>query len=176
VSAGGDQWTGTGAIRNADSSGSVSINTAVNEAALHVKGGTITDSLRIGNDWFYTKKVTLSSTDILNGATNGPFLAIDAPGAGKAIQIISASQYYFFNTTAYSNGADFALKHGISFPQLMNFPVLTNNGISFGAIGILNLTSETFMENEPIYIVASSDDVDGDGTTSFYIYYRIINL
>ena len=152
------------------------INTRTPTAPLHVVGGIICDSTRIGNDWFYTKKVTLSSTDILNGATNGPFLAIDAPGAGKAIQIISASQYYFFNTTAYSNGADFALKHGISFPQLMNFPVLTNNGISFGAIGILNLTPETFMENEPIYIVASSDDADGDGTTSFYIYYRIINL
>jgi len=163
-------------VNGATASASVGIGTTTPSTALHVVGGIICDSTRIGNDWFYTKKVTLSSTDILNGATNGPFLAIDAPGAGKAIQIISASQYYFFNTTAYSNGADFALKHGISFPQLMNFPVLTNNGISFGAIGILNLTSETFMENEPIYIVASSDDVDGDGTTSFYIYYRIINL
>ncbi len=95
-------------IINASNDIKVGIGTSTPSEKLSVAGGITCDSLKIGNDWFYTKKITLTPTQI-NSGNSTPIEAIEAPGTGKAIDIISASALYLPGVSSYTADASLAL-------------------------------------------------------------------
>ena len=135
----------------------------------------ITDSLKIGSDWFYTKKITIDSSGINNGNTVA-IEAISEPGIGKAIDLISATYYYNYGATPYSSESELYLymeeDAGQNIGSSPNFTLFTYNiGGKFDIS-----PSYSFRENIPIYLKFSSDNSDGDGTVVVYIYYRIVTI
>lgn len=56
----------------------------------------------VGSTSVVTKKVTLTSEQLLSLDGGGSIELIEAPGAGKVIQIIAYASFLDFNTTAYN--------------------------------------------------------------------------
>jgi len=160
-----------------NNSKNVGIGTSSPDSArLVVNGGITTDSIRIGNDWFYTKKITLTPTDIYNAFTT-PILAIDLPGVGNVIEIISASAWLEFNTTIYDNDANISLWNNIGDgTNLGDWGVTTFAPANqWAKFNINNNILETF-NNQPIYLKATVDNTTGDSPIHVTIYYKINKL
>ena len=163
-------------LRNIEEAGDsaliVGTNGVVKKAA---KGGAVTtDSVKIGNDWFYTKKITLDSSDINAGLT--PILAIDAPGAGKAIDVISVNAYLDFNSNLYANPAFLTLIYNTGTYYYTNESFIISDGASTGSKLAAVPTAAIFLPDTPVYIQFTDNNTDGDSDVNVYIYYRIITL
>jgi len=157
---------GSGKVLTSDASGAATWQTP--------GGGSTTDSVQIGNDWFFTKKITLDSSDINAGLT--PILAIDAPGAGKAIDVISANAYLDFNSNLYANPAFLTLIYNTGTYYYTNESFIISEGASTGSKLAAVPTAAIFLPDTPVYIQFSDNNTDGDSDINVYIYYRIITL
>jgi len=155
--------------------GKLTVNTGT--ALATMIGGIVCDSTKIGNDWFYTKKITLTPTEI-NSGNSTPILAIPAPGTGKAVEIISASALYLPGASAYTADASLSLNisSGNTVVETETEFILSNvNPIGF-KLKSPSTNNSNFLENEPVEIVLSADNTDGDGNIQVHLYFRIINL
>ena len=124
-------------------------------------------------------KVTMTSAQILNSFTS-PVILVAAPGAGYAIQLISASYRINFNTTAYITAGNSIIKTtGATTQQVVisntNFVSAVASRFMGGASSIPGNTS--IIENADLTFTQSvSDPTTGDSTIDLYLTYIIITL
>lgn len=128
----------------------------------------------------YCDTFHLTSNQILNG-NGSPKLLIADPGAGKFIEIISASYFHDFQTAEYGTATNIQLYcNGSTEPvcYLNNILDGTSDGITkfdFSTNGFPG--NITLCESEAVYFrVATTDPVDGDCTGTIYVQYRIVTL
>lgn len=154
---------------------------APDTALLHLSSGGIDYKITvedfrpiINNDKIV--KVSLTAAQIKTG-NSVPIDAIAAPGAGYAIDIISAYQKYNYGTVAFTSTYA-ALKTETATSDYFYSEAGTFDGAvdSFtrmtAGLGPLNM----LVENKKVRIVLDSDSAVGDGDAEFYILYRIITL
>ncbi len=136
-------------------------------------------------DGFLTAKITLSAADILT-ANSVPIDAIAAPGAGTAIEIISASVKYTYATAAFGTGKFFTLQASTgTYPMYQSSNVLNRTSNRFSkftdttAIVFTTPTTDCgvqLVDNDKITIKADADSATGGGSAIIYITYRIVSL
>lgn len=134
----------------------------------------------VGNCETYCDTFHLTSYQILNG-NSSPKLLIADPGAGKFIEIISASYFHDFQSAEYGTATNIQLYcNGSTEPvcYLNNILDATSDVITkfdFSTNGFPG--NITLCESEAIYFrVATTDPVDGDCTGTVYVQYRIVTL
>ncbi len=101
---------------------------------------------------------------------------IDAPGAGKAIQIVSASIKMDFNATAYSFPAplQFTVLAGLPQMTVLNTVVNVSTDV-FSAV--IPIASGFIAENTAVKLTTSAPSATtGDSDVDFDILYRIITV
>ncbi len=134
------------------------------------------DSIRIGNTWLYTRQVTVTDTEILD-IHNNPVTLIPAPGAGKAIEIISASMYLDYNTTPYvPNGNDYlSIGHSSITRAWQSYGTSMSVSQDQGSV-FRNVSGDPFINNESIELFDNDGFTGGDSDVKIYLYYRILTL
>lgn len=178
--------TSTGGYSNSIAIGGLATNTAANQLMLGSAtrpvnainlNGDDTDNIAV-----YTKKVTILSAALLDIGTN-PVVAISAPGVGKGIQVLNAYFAFTYGTVAYSSST-----HSLILTNSLTdlTPYYKVRGIGIDNVNdvyspmFIPTTgeSDTPLGNAPLYITTDdqSDPVNGDGTATFYITYKIISI
>jgi len=136
-----------------------------------------------------TKKVTLSSADILSLHTT-PVDLIPAPGPGKIINFINLISYYDFNTTAYTTTNSqsniqmkFAGATSTNTTSIAQKTMLESTSDQYGAINNFPgfpfvINTSTVLPNAAMQasIPALSPVTLGDSPIHVYLQYMIIDL
>lgn len=123
-----------------------------------------------------TARLPISSAQILQLNTT-PLELIPAPGAGKAIEVISCYVQMTFNTTAYDTNTQLNIisSNGIMF----YYPnMLAATGNVFCSL-LLNFTTDSVVitENDPAKVsVQNADPLNGNSDIVIYATYRIMDL
>lgn len=134
-------------------------------------------------DWvaapiIFEASVTIASAEVLQ-LNSTPIEIIAAPGAGFAIEVISAVVHVNFNTTAYDAGTLLILSSGApGFYQLIANDVLTATTeiySTFSAVQGIQLGN--LIENESIAVMANVSNPNfGDSDITVYVTARKITL
>jgi hypothetical protein len=126
-----------------------------------------------------TAKITLSPSDLAAFNNSAPIMLIAAPGAGKAIQVLSVSHRLNFNTTAYVASPAYLSAIDFSNYQMdlnSNFDALSS-GLFMGFFPAAT-SSSSLAENAALNLVTGGGGpgATGDSSIDIYIAYRIIAL
>lgn len=131
----------------------------------------VTDSLRIGNDWFFTKKITLTPAQVFT-LNSVPVLAINSPGVGKAVELLSVTGRLVFNSVSYVEDATISVRNITDnvnvFDGMSTFAESNLSTLFVPAPG-----ANSYKENTSLYLYASSDNTTGDSNIYFTFYYKI---
>ena len=124
-------------------------------------------------------KLTLTSVQILDlNAT--PIEIIAAPGAGKAIQIITAMARVNFNTAAYATNTSLHLLFDTAVDivfTISNALVATSIRIANGAPNTLIGTGQQIIENKKVDVTSiGGNPTVGDSTVDVYVAFRTVTL
>jgi hypothetical protein len=120
-------------------------------------------------------KVSLTAAQVKAGFTT-PVEAIANPGAGKAIEVVSASEKLNFGTIAFDNATYSFLKaNDVSVNEQASCGNISAGDSRIGRFSIANSGIQV-MENKAVMITFDSDSTVGDSTVDYYIVYRIITL
>lgn len=129
-----------------------------------------------------TVKVVLTQTELSTFGTV-PIEVVPAPGAGKAIQPISAYAEYEYGGTAYANFGIPGLTHN---PSSGSLPLKTTVSLLDQTVNYVRFfkpTDEGYnagftIDNQPLYFTDDdgSDPTAGNGTLTLYVTYKIIKL
>lgn len=122
-------------------------------------------------------KVSLTPSQIKN-ATTTPITVIPAPGAGKAVQILSIAQRYYNSTVAYD-----ATTYELKCTTALSAHIRSTNCLS-GTANVFSTLSaphstgvvDVIKENEVVNFITSLDSTNGDGNLDLYITYKIITI
>lgn len=137
-------------------------------------------SAQIGGTALLSASVTVSSAQILTLFTS-PVQIIAAPGAGNYIDIISASIFYDYATTAYGGGTTVYLQfnNGTEQQATDGSALLAQTADMIALLDGQNSIAVQWsvIENAPIQIKASpSNPTTGDSTLKVRILYRIVTI
>ena len=134
---------------------------------------------------FLTARIALSNADIKT-ANSVPIDAIAAPGAGYAIEIVSASVKYVYYGAAFDIGKYFTLQANTGdYAQYRSGNVLNKASSRFSKFtdtsAIMFTTGNTdlgnqLVDNDKITIKADADSAIGESNAIIYITYRIVTL
>ena len=112
-----------------------------------------------------------------------PLTIVPAPGAGLAIQVVSATASMTYNTTPYATNGALSL---ISLGSVISQAKLTANGFLFGTVtrnvsfGITKsdlITDTQIGVNTPLLVqVDSADPTAGDSDITVTVLYRILPI
>ena len=187
-----------------------SVDTAAiaNDAVTHIKYQPIADQTFLGNVSGSTSNpsaLTVAQMQSALGVNSGyatvyyasiniptasvltlnslPLTIVPAPGAGLAIQVVSATASMTYNTTSYAtNGKLFLISLGSVIPQAN----LTANGFLFGTVTrnvsfnistSANITDTQIGVNAPLLVqVDSADPTAGDSDITVTVLYRILPI
>ena len=119
----------------------------------------------------------ITSSQILSG--NTPKTLIAAPGAGNFIEVVSASFYMNFVSAEYGTNTNVVLSNpSASVAQADLTGILGATSDAYAKFDLLEgTTGSNIYPNEPLqFRVLTGNPVDGDGTATIYIYYRIVSL
>jgi hypothetical protein len=127
-----------------------------------------------------TAKLTIASADVLQ-LNSTPLTIVPAPGAGYAIEVISASVKIDFNTTAYATSTNLLISNSSSnTDQFRGGGVLASTVSTFKRFILTDPTGATdtqIIENDSLIIRCdSADPTAGDSDITIYVTYRIITL
>ena len=126
-----------------------------------------------------TAKLTIASADVLHLNTT-PIEIVDAPGAGYAIEVISASMKMVYNSATYATNTSLELlTAGATNSQAST--VIKNSASTIrrfaDATTLASATATQLVENAALNVtVASGDPTAGDSDITIYVTYRIITL
>ena len=125
-----------------------------------------------------TKKVHLSSADLLSLSGATPKLCIDKPGVGYAINVLAFAYKYNSVTTDYTNTNPLYLSAKTLGFSLYSIPAnVITSGSKFITSPLISLaTSSNLKENEDIVLDCLVSPTLGNGTLDLYITYQIIAL
>ena len=126
-----------------------------------------------------TAKVVIPTAQVLT-LNSAPVQLVAAPGAGYAIEVISASVKVDFNTTAYATNVLLNIKNsGATYPtnklNCLDSTVSMIKQISFTSTS--STTNTQTIENAALNLeVETGDPTAGDSDITIYVTYRIITL
>ena len=124
-------------------------------------------------------KVDLTSTDLLSLNNSGVFKLVDAPGADKAILVISAVYKFTFGTTAYDFAENIGITTGEGDAQF-EIPSSVINGGSPGAVSYVTAlpqNGQSLVVNSALNLYTSLQSVtQGDSTVSLTVFYTIVDF
>tara|TARA_R110000868_G_scaffold103241_7_gene284412 strand:+ start:1364 stop:3337 length:1974 start_codon:yes stop_codon:yes gene_type:complete len=125
-----------------------------------------------------TKKVHLSSADLLSLSGATPKLCIDKPGVGYAINVLAFAYKYNSVTTDYTNTSVLYLSTKTLGVSLYSIPasVITSGSKFITSPLVSGATSSNLKENEDIVLDCLVSPTLGNGTLDLYITYQIIAL
>ena len=124
-------------------------------------------------------KLTIATADVLHLNTT-PIEIVSAPGAGYAIEVISASMKMVYNTATYATNTSLELiTAGATNSQAST--VIKNSASTIrrfaDATTLGSATATQLVENAALNVTVASGDPDsGDSDMTVYVTYRIINL
>lgn len=139
-------------------------------------GTIITDSIKIGNSWYYDAKVTLTASQIYT-LNSSPVIAITAPGAGYSLTVTSAALVYNAGATPFNLEDNFYVINTTgtiyeTTSQIVLSNTVTQNIVMMPVVQAIG----SFDENQPISIQGQVDVADGDGTVTIYLSYKKTQL
>jgi hypothetical protein len=124
-----------------------------------------------------TAKLTIATADVLHLNTT-PIEIVAAPGAGYAIEVISASMKMVYNSVAYATNT--ALSLVTSTANLFQFQTeIAQTADCFSKFESEDAAPDgvQFVDNQALNVkVASGDPTAGDSDITVYVTYRIITL
>ena len=126
-----------------------------------------------------TAKLTIATADVLTLNTT-PIEIVAAPGAGYAIEVISASMKMVYNSATYATNTSLELiTAGATNSQAST--VIKNSASTIrrfaDATTLASATATQLVENAALNVtVASGDPTAGDSDITIYVTYRIITL
>jgi hypothetical protein len=126
-----------------------------------------------------TAKLTIATADVLHLNTT-PIEIVAAPGAGYAIEVISASMKMVYNSATYATNTSLELiTAGATNSQAST--VIKNSASTIrrfaDATTLASATATQLVENAALNVtVASGDPTAGDSDITVYVTYRIITL
>jgi hypothetical protein len=126
-----------------------------------------------------TAKLTIATADVLQLNTT-PIEIVDAPGAGYAIEVISASMKMVYVSATYATNTSLELiTAGATNSQAST--VIKNSASTIrrfaDATTLASATATQLVENAALNVtVASGDPTAGDSDITIYVTYRIITL
>lgn len=129
----------------------------------------------VGSTSVVTKKVTLTSEQLLSLNTEDTVELIEAPGAGKVIVPVSIIGFLDFNTTSYdfSNGVVVSL----GTTSYITIPASTINSSAdkyFNGTGFAqNLSANSALN---LYYLSPATVTQGDSPLTLSITYRIVDF
>lgn len=116
----------------------------------------------------------------LNTLNTSPVEIIPAPGAGKAIKVISVEERYRYNTAAYTMQGNSGLFANVSsFPMIVTSFGVDQDWTVFHSPGLGGTgNSYPLQENQPL---SAFDDIGdstttGDGICTLIVNYTIVDL
>lgn len=173
---------GNTATENISLTGNLSVTGTVADSSGDVgTDGQFLTSTGTGTNWvdspggLQNVKVRVGSGD-MNTLDTQAVNIIGAPGAGKAIQIVSASIKMDFNTTAYSFPAplQFTVLAGLPQMTILNTVVNVSTDV-FSAV--IPIASGFIEENTAVKLTTSAPTTTtGDSDVDLDILYRIITV
>lgn len=126
-----------------------------------------------------TAKLTIATADVLTLNTT-PIEIVAAPGAGYAIEVISASMKMVYNSATYATNTSLELiTAGATNSQAST---VIKNSVSTirrfaDATTLASATATQLVDNAALNVtVASGDPTAGDSDITIYVTYRIITL
>jgi hypothetical protein len=126
-----------------------------------------------------TAKLTIATADVLHLNTT-PIEIVAAPGAGYAIEVISASMKMVYVSATYATNTSLELiTAGATNSQAST--VIKNSASTIrrfaDATTLSSATATQLVENAALNVtVASGDPTAGDSDITIYVTYRIITL
>ena len=126
-----------------------------------------------------TAKLTIATADVLHLNTT-PIEIVAAPGAGYAIEVISASMKMVYNSATYATNTSLELiTAGATNSQAST--VIKNSATTIrrfaDATTLASATATQLVDNAALNVtVASGDPTAGDSDITIYVTYRIITL
>lgn len=127
----------------------------------------------------FNQRVELSSSQIKTGSSV-PITVIEAPGIGKAIELVSGSVRYIAGSAAFSGTSDTIQLKTSGAAQVQAYSNFTIDGTTstFDRFLINNggNSNYTLVENKPLLALTGGDSAVGNGRIILYLYYRIITL
>jgi hypothetical protein len=126
-----------------------------------------------------TAKLTIATADVLTLNTT-PIEIVAAPGAGYAIEVISASMKMVYNSATYATNTSLELlTAGATNSQAST--VIKNSASTIrrfaDATTLASATATQLVDNAALNVtVASGDPTAGDSDITVYVTYRIITL
>jgi hypothetical protein len=126
-----------------------------------------------------TAKLTIATADVLTLNTT-PIEIVAAPGAGYAIEVISASMKMVYVSATYATNTSLELlTAGATNSQAST--VIKNSASTIrrfaDATTLASATATQLVENAALNVtVASGDPTAGDSDITIYVTYRIITL
>ena len=126
-----------------------------------------------------TAKLTIATADVLHLNTT-PIEIVAAPGAGYAIEVISASMKMVYVSATYATNTSLELiTAGATNSQAST--VIKNSASTIrrfaDATTLASATATQLVENAALNVtVASGDPTAGDSDITVYVTYRIITL
>ena len=139
------------------------------------------DSMQILDESATIKEasLTIATADVLTlNAT--PIEIVAAPGAGFAIEVLSASMKMTYNSVAYATNTRLELiVSGVAVVSqiLFSSAVLSSAANVFSGLGSVQQASSNMLDNAALNVqVQSGNPTAGDSDIKIYVTYRIITL
>jgi hypothetical protein len=155
--------------------GSIAYDTT--QKSIKVHDGAQWQSLSFG----LTKdtSITIASAAVLT-LNSSPVTIVPAPGAGYAIEVISASAKMVYNSVAYATNTTIQVEsNGATTPQFRLLNGINQTISSHRSLGrYVSANTETqIIENADLMVtVAGGDPTAGDSDIKVYLRYRLIEL
>ena len=134
----------------------------------------------VGSTSVVTKKVTITSEQLLSLDGGGTVELIEAPGAGKVIVPLSIIGFVNYNTTSYDFSSDINVVTGTSgqvaiLPKVALNNITLSGGIYFCADIVTS--GQELSSNAALNIYTTSETVtQGDSPLTLSITYRIADF
>ena len=139
------------------------------------------DQANVNNNCVCIKEasLTIATADVLT--LNGtPIEIVAAPGAGYAIEVLSASMKMVYNSTTYATNTrlELIVSGGSVVSQILfSSAVLSSAADVFSGLGSVQQASSNMLDNAALNVqVQSGNPTAGDSDIKIYVTYRIITL